>query len=92
MITVSAREFRGNQASIFDKADSGEQIIIRRGKKQAYALVPVFDEDLEFSQDMQAKIDAAARQIIDLVNSEDEDPRQTHIDFDSAHDASFFEK
>lgn len=59
MITVSAREFRGNQASIFTKADNGEQIIIRRGKKQAYALVPVFDEDLDITPQLQAKIDQA---------------------------------
>ena len=59
MITVSAREFRGNQASIFDKADSGEKIIIRRGKKQAYTLVPVFDEDLDITPQLQAKIDQA---------------------------------
>ena len=79
MITVSAREFRANIKKYFDLADKGEQIIIRRGKKQAYALVPVFDEDLEFSQDMQSRIDAANRQIIDLINAED--PRQTHFDF-----------
>ena len=62
MITVSAREFRGNQASIFDKADSGEQIIIRRGKKQAYTLVPVFDEDLDITPALQAKIDKARQE------------------------------
>lgn len=62
MITVSAREFRGNQASIFAKADSGEQIIIRRGKKQAYTLVPVFDEDLDITPALQAKIDKARQE------------------------------
>ena len=62
MITVSAREFRGNQASIFDKADSGEQIIIRRGKKQAYTLVPVFDEDLDITPALQVKIDQARQE------------------------------
>lgn len=62
MITVSAREFRGNQASIFDKADSGEKIIIRRGKKQAYTLVPVFDEDLDITPALQAKIDQARQE------------------------------
>lgn len=62
MITVSAREFRGNQASIFAKADSGEKIIIRRGKKQAYTLVPVFDEDLDITPALQAKIDKARQE------------------------------
>ena len=59
MITVSAREFRSNQASIFDKADGGEKIIIRRGKKQAYTLVPVYDEDMDITPQLQAKIDQA---------------------------------
>lgn len=62
MITVSAREFRGNQASIFAKADSGEKIIIRRGKKQAYTLVPVYDEDLDITPALQAKIDQARQE------------------------------
>ena len=62
MITVSAREFRGNQASIFDKADLGEKVIIRRGKKQAYTLVPVYDEDLDITPALQAKIDKARQE------------------------------
>lgn len=62
MITVSAREFRGNQASIFDKADSGERIIIRRGKKQAYTLVPVYEDDMDITPQLQAKIDKARQE------------------------------
>ena len=62
MITVSAREFRSNQASIFDKADGGEKIIIRRGKKQAYTLVPVYDEDMDITPQLQAKIDQARQE------------------------------
>ena len=93
MITVSAREFRGNQASIFDKADSGEKIIIRRGKKQAYTLVPVSDEDLDITPALQAKIDKARQEYKEGRTTpirtheeldaffEDEDPRQMHIDF-----------
>lgn len=62
MITVSAREFRSNQASIFDKADGGEKIIIRRGKKQAYTLVPVYDEDMDITPQLQAKIEQARQE------------------------------
>lgn len=62
MITVSAREFRSNQASIFDKADGGEKIIIRRGKKQAYTLVPVYDEDMGITPQLQAKIEKARQE------------------------------
>lgn len=62
MITVSAKEFRSNQASIFDKADGGEKIIIRRGKKQAYTLVPVYDEDMDITPQLQAKIEQARQE------------------------------
>ena len=34
-------------------------------------------------QMLQTQVDAANRQIIDLVNGEDEDPRQMHLDFDN---------
>lgn len=62
MITVSSREFRSNQAYIFDKADSGEKIIIRRGKKRAYTLVPILDEELDITTELQAKIDKARQE------------------------------
>ena len=35
-LEVSARQFRDKQKSFFEIADSGRQIVIRRGKKQAY--------------------------------------------------------
>lgn len=81
MTTVTVREFRANIKKYFDLADKGEQVVVRRGSAQYY-MMPVNAEDLEFSQDMQSRIDAANRQIIDLVNSEEDDPRQMHIDFD----------
>lgn len=62
MITVSSREFRSNQAYIFDKADSGEKIIIRRGKKRAYTLVPILDEELDITTELQEKIDKARQE------------------------------
>ena len=45
VIQVTSREFREKQKNIFDLADSGEKIIIRRGKKQAYTLVPIDNTD-----------------------------------------------
>ena len=45
IIQVTSREFREKQKNIFDLADSGEKIIIRRGKKQAYTLVPIDNTD-----------------------------------------------
>lgn len=56
MIQVTSREFRNKQASIFDLADNGEKIIIKRGKKQAYTLVPIENDDIQISPAMELKI------------------------------------
>ncbi len=50
IIEVTSREFRQNQKSLFEKADKGERIIIKRGTKQSYVLVPITSVDLIFSQ------------------------------------------
>ncbi len=42
----TASEFRSHQAQLFDLADKGEQIVIHRGKKRAYTLVPVNKDDI----------------------------------------------
>lgn len=57
IVQVTSREFRDKQASLFDLADKGEKIVIRRGKKKAYALTPIEEEDLYFTPEMLAKID-----------------------------------
>ena len=55
--------------------------------KEELKHVALLDEMLEklpsftIREDMQERVDAANRQIIDLVNGEAEDPRQMHIDF-----------
>lgn len=41
----TTRELRTKQALILDKADAGEDIIIHRGIKKSYMLVPVHKED-----------------------------------------------
>ena len=79
MTIVTVREFRANIKKFLDLAESGEKVIIRRGAAQFY-MMPVQSADLAFSQDMQERVDAANRQIIDLVNGEDD--RQMYIDFD----------
>ncbi len=61
---IMAREFRDKQKSIFDCADNGEKIIIRRGKKKAYLLVPLEEEaDLFFTPQMYAKIDKSIEEV-----------------------------
>lgn len=63
VLNFTSREFRSQQAHVFDLADQGEMIIIRRNKKQAYTLVPIEDADLAITPALQAKLDAARAEI-----------------------------
>ena len=62
VLQVTSREFREKQKAFFDLGDKGEKIIIKRGKKQAYVLTPVDDDDLFFTPAMLAKIDKAVQE------------------------------
>lgn len=78
VVNFTSREFRSRQAHVFDLADRGEKVIIRRNKKQAYTLVPVDDEDLTITPELQAKIDKAREEIktgncVSLKSQEDID-------------------
>jgi hypothetical protein len=44
-IEISSSDFRGKMGAMFDRADRGEQIIIRRKSKQSYTLTPMHDDD-----------------------------------------------
>lgn len=57
----TTREFREKQALILDKVDAGEDIIIHRGIKKSYMLVPVHKEDYTISEEFREKI-AKARE------------------------------
>lgn len=57
----TTREFREKQALILDKADAGENIIIHRGTKKSYMLVPIHNEDYVISEEFKRKI-AKARE------------------------------
>lgn len=57
----TTREFRERQAMILDKADAGEDIIIRRGKNKSYMLIPMHEEDYTISEAFRKKI-AKARE------------------------------
>lgn len=46
-IEISSTDFRGKMGAMFDRADRGEQIIIRRKDKTSYTLTPVYEEDDE---------------------------------------------
>lgn len=56
MEALSVRDYRNNLAASFDKADNGEQVLIRR-KNKIYALVSVGREDLMITPELQTRID-----------------------------------
>lgn len=64
VIQVTSREFREKQASLFSLADKGMQVIIRRGKKHAYILTPVSEDDydLKLSPEAEGRIRLAREQ------------------------------
>lgn len=51
MVIISSREFRDNQASYLDCVDNGEEILILRGKKKSYKIIPVNELDTVVSKD-----------------------------------------
>jgi hypothetical protein len=62
ILEVTSRQFRAKQKDIFDLADKGEKVIIKRGRKQAYTLTPIDDDDLYFTPEMLEKIDRSIQQ------------------------------
>jgi hypothetical protein len=63
IIQTTSRQFRDKQKDFFDLADKGEKVVIRRGKKQAYLLTPVNEEDLYFTPAMLDKINRSVKQL-----------------------------
>ena len=51
MFIISSREFRDNQASYLDRIDSGEEILVQRGKNKSYKIIPVSEEDTVISKE-----------------------------------------
>ncbi|MDY5812905.1 MAG: hypothetical protein SPJ97_00020, partial [Bacteroides sp.] len=52
----TTREFRENQALILDKVDAGESIIIHRGVRKSYMIIPIHEEDYTISEEFREKI------------------------------------
>ncbi len=63
VLNFTSREFRSQQAHVFDLADQGEKVIIRRNRKKAYTLVPIENDDLTITPELQARIDKARAEI-----------------------------
>lgn len=63
MLVITSREFRENQASYFDRADQGEEILVQRKKNKAYRIVPVKEDDTVMSKDeFLAKVEQSLQQ------------------------------
>lgn len=62
METLSVREYRNNLSSAFDRADQGEQVLIRR-KNTIYTLQSVGREDLIFTSKLQKKLVEAEKNL-----------------------------
>lgn len=58
MNTITVRDFRTNMSANFDRVDAGERILVRRRNK-VYTIIPVDDEDMTITPELQAKIDKA---------------------------------
>ncbi len=61
MNTITVRDFRTNLSANFDKVDAGERILVRR-RNRIYTIVPVEDNDLTITPNLQAKIDKARQE------------------------------
>ncbi|WP_198170314.1 hypothetical protein [Mucilaginibacter arboris] len=65
IVETTSRQFRAHQKDFFDMADKGHDIVIKRGSKQAYVLIPVSADDLYFTPEMIARIKESQQQIKD---------------------------
>jgi ERCC4-type nuclease len=62
MLIISSREFQNNPMQYFNRIDSGEQVIIQRGKNKAYSLNMISKADLYFTPEMIRKIEHSIQQ------------------------------
>jgi hypothetical protein len=62
VLEVSAKQFRENQKSYLELADTGRQLVIKRGRKQAYILKPVTDDDFAVTPELLARMEKSRQQ------------------------------
>jgi hypothetical protein len=56
ILEVTSRQFREKQKSFFEIADTGRQVVIKRGKKQSYILTTV-EDNFAVTPELLAKLD-----------------------------------
>ncbi|MCS2272892.1 hypothetical protein NXV31_23505 [Bacteroides fragilis] len=57
----TTRELREKQALILDKADAGEDIVIHRGIRKSYMIVPIHDHDYTISDEFRRRFQKPER-------------------------------
>ena len=62
ILEITSRQFRAEQRKYFDLADNGTQIVLKRGRKRAYVLTPLDEEDMYFTPAMLEKIERSLEQ------------------------------
>ena len=62
ILEITSRQFRDEQRKYFDLADNGTQIVLKRGRKRAYVLTPLDEEDMYFTPAMLEKIERSLEQ------------------------------
>ena len=55
-VNFTTQEFTSRLDQVFDLADNGEKVIIRRGRRRAYRLIPFTEESSGITPELQAKI------------------------------------
>ena len=78
MNTITVRDFRTNLSANFDRVDAGERILVRR-RNRVYTIIPVEDDDLAITPELQAKIDKARQEYKDGKTT----TCRTHEDLDA---------
>ena len=67
VLEISARQFREKQGSIFEMADTGRQIVIKRGRKQSYKLTPIDveedDDDFAVTPELMETVERSRQQM-----------------------------
>ena len=58
-VNFTTQEFTSRSDQAFDLAGKGEKVIIRRGRRRAYRLIPFTEESSGITPELQAKIDRA---------------------------------
>jgi hypothetical protein len=62
VLEISARQFREKQRNFFEIADTGQQVVIKRGRKQAYILTPISQDDFVLTPEILERIEKSRQQ------------------------------